>query len=86
MLIIRKLEEISNTSELCSEIDEENFDREDSIYDLLDSKQFDTENEEHNIVNKRRGRKSSRLFSNSEDDCKEKESNQKIKSLIDGSV
>lgn len=57
MSMQRKLmEEISNISELCSEVDEEeNSGSEDSIYDPLDtdSELFDTDNEEENIVNTR---------------------------------
>ncbi|GBM21786.1 hypothetical protein AVEN_29230-1 [Araneus ventricosus] len=80
------LEEINNISELCSEIDEENSGSEDGIYDLLDtdSELFDTDNEEENIVNTRKGRKRTRLFSSSEDECEEND--QIIETSIDGTV
>ncbi|GBM30527.1 hypothetical protein AVEN_264986-1 [Araneus ventricosus] len=81
------LEEINNISELCSEIDEEeNSQCEDGTYDLLgtDSELFDTDNEEENIVNTRKGRKRTRLFSSFEDECEENDQNSETS--IDGTV
>ncbi|GFU11426.1 hypothetical protein TNCV_4041231 [Trichonephila clavipes] len=57
--------------------------RQDSIYD---SEQYHMHNEEKNIVNTCRGQKRISLFSSSKDKCKEKENNQNIGTLIDGSV
>lgn len=81
------LEKINNISELYSEVDEEeNSGSEDSIYDPLDSDSevFDTDNEEENVVNTRRGRKRMRLFSSSEDECEENDQN--IETSVDGTV
>ncbi|GBM19376.1 hypothetical protein AVEN_196007-1 [Araneus ventricosus] len=48
------------------------------------SELFDTDNEEENIVNTRKGRIIMRLFPSSEDECEENDQN--IETSIDGTV
>ncbi|GBO41915.1 hypothetical protein AVEN_185274-1 [Araneus ventricosus] len=84
MSMRRKLLEEINMSELCSEI--QNSGSEDGIYDLLDtdSELFDTDNEEVNILNTRKGRKRMRFLSTSEDEREENDQN--IETSVDGTV